>query len=89
MSYNGSPDPLNQPVTTISIGASPFTWQNTSAYNVKVLINGGILTSVGISRDNVNYYFAGTGTYMELSPGWYVKVAYTLIPGTMVAIPTR
>jgi len=88
MSYNGAPNPLNQPATTVSIGASPFTWQNTNPYKVRVMINGGILSSVGFSRDNVTYYFIGTGTYMELNPDEYVRVAYTLIPGAMVVVPT-
>lgn len=71
----------------ITVGASPFTYQNTSNIHVDVLISGGTVTTISISRDGVNFFAVGllAGQY-RLSPGDSVRVVYVLAP-TMTLIP--
>lgn len=72
---------------TISVGASPFTYQNTNNYSVDVIISGGAVSLIEFSRDGTNWYNVGfTSGIVRLSPGDRVRVTYTTAP-TMVVVP--
>jgi hypothetical protein len=85
--YAGTTNYTN-PISTISVTASPFTYQNTTGYNADVIISGGTVSLVEFSRDNSTYYTTAilTNTILRLSPNDYVKVTYTSAP-TMVSVP--
>jgi hypothetical protein len=75
-------------VSSITVTASPFTYQNTTDYNADVIVNGGTVSLVQFSRDNSTYYTTAvaTNTILRLSPNDYVKVTYSVAP-TMVSVP--
>lgn len=74
--------------SAITVGASPFTYRNTSGFPASILVNGGVVSSIQWSRDNVTYYSVGgaTGGDFDLAPNDYLKVTYTGAP-TMTLIP--
>ena len=74
--------------SSISVGASPFVHQNTSAHDVSGNVVGGVVTALAWSRDNSTYYNVGalTSGMVWLSPGDYVKVTYSSAP-TMTNVP--
>jgi hypothetical protein len=68
--------------TTISVGASPFQFQNTKLNDMLVLVNGGTLTAnTFLSNDGVSYYDTGatTGSFY-LPRGMYIQVTYSVLP---------
>lgn len=83
-------DPLlayKNPEQTISVGASPFVYQNTNNYSVDVIISGGSVSLIEFSRDGTSWYDVGfTSGIVRLSPGDRIRVTYTNAPN-MVAIP--
>ncbi len=83
-------DPLlayQNPERTITVGASPFTYQNTNNYTVDIIISGGSVSLIEFSRDGTNWYDVGfTSGIVRLSPGDSVRVTYTSAP-TMVEVP--
>lgn len=72
-------------VSNLTVGASPFTYQNTAVYQEDILITGGTVSLVEFTRDNVTWY-ARTGDTVSLSPSDRVRVTYTVAP-TMTKIP--
>lgn len=67
--------------SAITVGASPFVYQNTTGYDISVLVSGGVVTALQFSRDNVTYYAVGfLGGMVWLSPNDYLKVTYTGLP---------
>lgn len=73
--------------SAITVTASPFTYQNTSAYPVDVIVSGGGVSALEFTRDNVAFY--DTGSYygmFTLSPNDRLRVTYTVAP-TMTLIP--
>lgn len=73
--------------SAIAVGASPFTYQNASAYPVDVLVSGGGVTALAFTRDNATFY--DTGSYygmFTLSPNDRLRVTYVAAP-TMTLIP--
>ena len=71
----------------ITVTASPFTYQNTTAFNGDVIISGGIVSNIEFTRDNTTFY---TVRFIEgvlrLSPSDRVRVTYTVAP-TMTYVP--
>ena len=65
----------------ITVGASPYTYQNTSARHETVIVQGGTISLIDFSIDNTTFYNTGevTGTY-ELEPGDALKVTYSVLP---------
>lgn len=65
--------------TAIVVGASPFTYTNSSGNQQTVLVTGGTVSQVAFVR------FIGesvpTSGFLELSPGDSVTVTYTVAPG--------
>jgi hypothetical protein len=71
----------------ITVGASPYTFQNTNTYPADVIVNGGTVSAVAFSRDNVTFYTVGQINGMfALSPYDFLRVTYTLAP-TMTLVP--
>ena len=73
--------------SNITVTASPFTYQNTTAFNGDVIISGGIVNDIEFTRDNTTFY---TVRFIEgvlrLSPSDRVRVTYTVAP-TMTYVP--
>ena len=73
--------------SNISVTASPFTYQNTTAYDGDVIISGGTVGNIEFTRDNTNFYTTGLLTgVLHLSPNDRVRVTYTVAP-TMTLVP--
>jgi len=73
--------------SNISVTASPFTYQNTTAYDGDVIISGGTVGNIEFTRDNINFYTTGLLTgVLQLSPNDRVRVTYTVAP-TMTLVP--
>lgn len=73
--------------TVITVGASPFIYQNINAYNEDVIVNAGTVTALEFSRDNITWYPMGalSGT-ARLSPSDRLRTTYTAAP-TMTRVP--
>lgn len=79
------PAPAAQPVKTITVGASPFTY--TAPFNGNVAVTGGTVSAISIIRQGVS---VATGLITGLIPASradQIQVTYTGIP-TMTFIPT-
>jgi len=73
--------------SSITVGASPFTYTNTLKYNSDVLISGGGISKLLFTRNGTTFY--NTGSYygmFTLSPNDSLKVYYVSAP-TMTLIP--
>lgn len=74
-------------VIVITPPASDVAYQNTTGYPMDIIVNGGTVTSISFSRDNVTYYPTGmVAGVVDLSANDYVKVVYTAAP-TMTGVP--
>lgn len=73
--------------STISPGASPYTYQNSSSQHQLVTISGGTVTTIEISRDGVVFDLLGllAGPYV-VRPNDRLRIAYLVAP-TMTAYP--
>ena len=72
--------------TPIVVGASPFTYTNTSGGPLEVVISGGGVSKLQLSRDNTLFY--DTGSYygmFTLAAGDELRVTYIAAP-TMTAV---
>ncbi len=71
----------------VTVGTSPFVYQNTNKYPIDVIIRGGTVTTIEFSRDNVTYYNIGllSGSF-GLSPNDRIRITYTLQP-TVTGVP--
>lgn len=79
------------PTVTVAaqvVGASPYTYQNTSDFDLDAVVTGGTVSAVAFSRDGTTFYTTATATNatVRLNPGDYVRVTYTVLP-TMTLIP--
>ena len=71
----------------ITVTASPFTYQNTTAFNGDVIISGGTVSNIEFTRDDTTFYTVGfIKGVLRLSPGDRVLVTYTVAP-TMTYVP--
>jgi hypothetical protein len=71
----------------ITVTASPFTYQNTTAFNGDVIISGGTVSNIEFTRDNTTFYAVGfIEGVLRLSPSDRVRVTYTVAP-TMTLVP--
>jgi hypothetical protein len=69
------------PPTSISVGASPFLYTNSTGNNVDVMISGGGISALEFSRDGTTFY--DTGSYygmFSLSPADMLRVTYISAP---------
>jgi len=68
-------------ISTISVGSSPFVYQQTTYNLASVIVSGGVVTSIEISRDNTNWYNVGlTSGQFTLNKNDYIKITYTTAP---------
>lgn len=67
--------------TSVTVGASPYAYQNTSGRIETVTLSGGTVSAVDYSVDNSNWYAVGfTSGSFVLMPGDYFRVTYTGVP---------
>jgi len=68
-------------VSNITPSGSPYTYQNTSDYDADIIVQGGTVSLVEFTRDNVNFYNVGTVAGMfHLGPDDRLRVTYTVAP---------
>lgn len=66
-------------LVSVTVGASPFTYQ--SPRRSIVLVVGGTMTATTFSRDGTTFYGIGTGTrFVILGPGDYLRLTYSAAP---------
>ncbi|MBK5203872.1 MAG: hypothetical protein JJD98_00235 [Polaromonas sp.] len=68
-------------------GASPWAYQNTVAYPVEFIAQGGTISNIQISRGGATYYSvtgATNGSAVRLAPGDYAKVTYSVAPNIYI-----
>jgi hypothetical protein len=71
----------------VVVGASPFTFQNTTGQPVDLIVTGGVVSAIDFSRDNITFYSVGqTAGVFWLSPYDYLRVTYTTAP-TITLVP--
>ena len=74
--------------SSIAVGASAFVYQNTGQSSEDVIVSGGTVTTIEISRDGSTFFVAGVlGGQFHLSPGDKLRVTYAVAP-TMTRMPT-
>ena len=78
---SASTPPIGGTKTTIALGASPAIYQNTGTKTENVIISGGTVTVVEISRDGTTYDIVGVlaGAFL-LAPLDRIRVTYTILP---------
>jgi hypothetical protein len=82
--------PLSPPITTVSVGGSPWNFSNTLGYSTNLYLVGGTCSNVAFARNgtsvNVATACATSGLQLEVGPGDTVTVTYSVIP-TAYSIP--
>lgn len=68
--------------SNIAVGASPFTYQNSSAsFDADVIVSGGTVTDLSFTRDNATFYTTGlTAGMFRLSPSDRLRVTHAGAP---------
>jgi hypothetical protein len=70
------------PVTTVSVGASPYNFTNTESTRIMLAVSAGTVTSIQMSIDGgLNFISGGLlgGLYL-MNPGHQIQIVYTLAP---------
>lgn len=74
-----------QPVSAITVGASPYTYQ--ASFDGAVIVNGGTVSAIAFSRDGTTFFTTGaTFGMFPVSRGDSIKTTYTVVP-TMTFAP--
>lgn len=70
---------------SLSVGSSPWTYQNTLHQDMYVALSGGTISAVYLSSDDITYYQVATSSdIMILLPKqMYIKVTYSSAPTTV------
>lgn len=77
---------LIQP-SAITVGASPFNYQNPRLYPIDIIVQGGTVSLIEFSRNNTTWYDVGpTSGMFNLSKGDRLRVTYSVTP-TLTLIP--
>lgn len=77
----------NRPPTAITatIGASPYTYTNTSAQDVDVAVGGGTVSQIVYGRPSAGSVISvGTVGKWKVSPGDTLEVTYTVAPTVVI-----
>ena len=74
--YNPGFNPVGE--TLVTVGASPFSYKNTSGYTENIYIQGGTISNVNINGFNVEY--TANGQLFALATGSTIVVTYTVVP---------
>lgn len=70
----------------ITVGASPFNYQNLTSSDQSIIVKGGTVTKIEFSRDNTNFFDVGVVAGMfTVSKQDFLRVTYTVAP-TMTGI---
>jgi hypothetical protein len=73
--------------SSITVGASPFTYTNNEVYDIDVIVQSGTVSLIEFSRDGTTWYTTGLIVGMfNLSKSDRLRVTYTVLP-TMTMIP--
>lgn len=66
---------------------SPFTYENVSQTAQTVMVSGGTVLTIAVSRDGTNFILAGLlGGQYVLIPGDDLRITYLVAP-TLTVIP--
>jgi len=76
-------------VVTIVPPAAPttYTYQNNTILRQQLIYAGGTVSAASFGRDGVNYFPLPTSGNVILNPGDQLKITYSVIPTTFVAVP--
>jgi len=68
--------------------ASTVAWQNTTGFPMLLVISGGTVTVISVSRDNAAYFILGliAGSVL-LAPNDYIKLTYAVAPTVFTGFP--
>lgn len=76
-----APSLASTAVSTVTVGASPFVWQNTSGSPITLVLSGGNVSLIEMSRDNSTYYGIGLiAGAIRVAAGDYIRVTYLVAP---------
>jgi hypothetical protein len=74
--------------SNIAVGASAFVYQNTGLNPENVLVSGGTVTTIELSRDGSTFFVVGIiAGQFHLAQGDKLRVTYAVAP-TMTRMPT-
>jgi len=77
----GGYNQFKDPIQTITVGSSPFVYQQTYYNLASVIVSGGNVSSIEISRDGNSWYNVGlTQGQFTLNLNDYIRVTYTTAP---------
>ncbi len=83
--YNAVTDGIPQPIETVTVGASPFTY--VAMIKGQVVINGGTTVSVDFSRDGTNFFpVPPSPAVIPMCKADRIRIAYAT-PPTVVFFP--
>jgi hypothetical protein len=69
---------------SITIGASPYDLINTSFQRQKIVISGGTVSAISVSRDGIVFDSTGlTAGSFEVIPGDRLRITYTVAPAVI------
>jgi hypothetical protein len=69
---------------TVTVGASPFYYTNTSDTEVDAVIVGGTVSAADFTRDGSNFYSVSVRSMIRLSPYDSVSISYSFIPDLII-----
>src|SRR5579875_2167322 len=69
--------PALLPPFSIAAGASPFTWTNALGVRVLIVVSGGIVTAISITRLGISTSLGLTSGSFILDPGDSITVTYS------------
>lgn len=79
----------DRPITTITAGASPYVYQNTTSIDQNVIVRAGTVSLIETSVDGATYESTGeTAGVFPVPNGYYLRVTHTAAP-TMRGVPVR
>lgn len=77
--YNAVTQGLPQPVETLTLGASPFTYQ--AVIRGQLNVAGGTVSAISLSRDGTTFFTAGiTSGFVQMDAGDFARVTYSVAP---------
>ena len=79
-------DALPKPAA-VTVSASPFVYKYNGANAASLIVSGGTVSAIALSRDlGTTYYSLGqTSGMFQISPGDWIQVTYTVAP-TMTTV---
>lgn len=78
--YGGVPLNSVEAPTAVTLGASPFTWTNTTDGPAQVIVSGGTVTAINLVVGGVDYLAGVLAGVFTARAGAGIKVTYTVAP---------